>query len=169
MLRHADKRQRAIPLEQGREGIEVMRSSDRVEDLVEAVGVLRVAAQRMARRICRGAVIGPHHAVVTISLQPIGAGVAMLAAVDHAAHAHRIADTDPVTSRPTAVTWPTISCPGTHGYCVPALSDLCRFDWFSPGQAVWKQHLACGLTADLLSFPRPPDHERAVQSLCPPP
>ena len=51
---------------------------------------LRIAAQRVAGRIRRGTVVGPDH-VVAIVLQPLGAVVALLAAIDDAADADQIA------------------------------------------------------------------------------
>ena len=38
------------------------------------------------------------------------------------------------TCAPTATTRPTISCPGTHGYSVPAHSERtwCRSEWHTP-------------------------------------
>ncbi len=40
----------------------------------------------------------------------------------------------PITSLPTALTWPTISCPGTQGYSVPAHSarTVCKSEWQMP-------------------------------------
>ena len=52
---------------------------------------LRIAAQRMARRVGRRAVVGADHAVAVI-LQPFVAFGAMLAAVHDAADAHQVAN-----------------------------------------------------------------------------
>lgn len=52
---------------------------------------LRIAAQRVARRVRGGAVVGADHALLAVLLQPFAAGGAMLAAARHAAHADGIA------------------------------------------------------------------------------
>ena len=53
--------------------------------------LLGIAAQSVARRVLGRAVIGQHH-VVAVVFQPLSALFALLAAIDHAADAHQIAD-----------------------------------------------------------------------------
>ena len=54
--------------------------------------VLRVAAQRVAGRVRRRAVVGADEAVLAVLLQALVAGRAVPAAVDHAADADQVAD-----------------------------------------------------------------------------
>ncbi|HEX2249531.1 MAG TPA: hypothetical protein VHH32_04235 [Gemmatimonadales bacterium] len=56
---------------------------------------LGVAADRVARGLDNWPVVGRGEAVLAILLQPLVAGLAMLAAVHHAAHAHHVADFEP--------------------------------------------------------------------------
>ena len=55
---------------------------------------LRIAAERVARRVRRRAVIGADKADLAILLQPLRAGRAALARIDEAADADRVADRD---------------------------------------------------------------------------
>jgi len=66
--------------------------ADLQDELVLHHDILRIAAERVARRIIGFAIIGADEAALAILLQPFVAGGAALAAVDHAADADRVAD-----------------------------------------------------------------------------
>src|SRR5438309_5076663 len=71
------------------------------------------------------------------------------------------------TSPPTAVTRPTISCPGTAGYVVPlhSLRTVCKSEWHTPqyrissctscgsGSRRAKENGASGALADVAAYP----------------
>ena len=78
--------------------------------------VLRIAAVGRLAGEAILAVVGLRVALAAELLLALAALVAGLAAVDHAADRDRVADLVTLDLRPTAVTRPTISWPGTIGY-----------------------------------------------------
>ena len=97
--------------------------------------MVRIAAEGVAARDGIRAVIGADEAGgFAILLLALLARRAMAAAVDHAATPTKSPTANLATSPPIAVTRPTISWPGTHGYCVPPHSPraVCRSEWHTP-------------------------------------